>query len=109
MDIFGPARRITHANRNMMKAMCSIDLENNLDLHSAMDRQFVWNVLRVRKPKIVMSSAPCTFYSALNVMWNKKKRSLDQLMEDEAAADDLLDFSMAVAVHQHEHGICLLS
>eukprot|EP00971_Amphidinium_carterae_P194345 3856377-Amphidinium_carterae.2 len=66
-------------------------------------------LLRKCQPRVCIVSPPCTEFSALTHMWNRKKRSIEVNEQRMAVALLHLRFSMDICRLQHERGAGVVS
>lgn len=90
-----------------LRADLSIDLTTNYDLSKKPDRQQVREQLRKRKPRLLVTSPPCTKFSPMQNIRAYPERLVDEVGE----AVEHMNFSMEMLEEQldrrghglHEH------
>ena len=94
VELFSPPRLAPVARGRGLRAELSIDIKCGEDLYQPEFRRMLFMELERRRPKVVMDSAPCTFYSPLNRLFNLHKFSPAKmaLMQDEAESLNNLGF-----------------
>ncbi len=103
-ELFSPPRLTARASRFGLRAGLAYDLSSGTDLGTIEGRGEVWQYLGRFAPRIVVTSAPCTLYSLLTQLWNRKRMSREVWKQRRAHADSLMQFSMAVCRYQRDHG-----
>ncbi len=105
-ELFSPPRLLQHNRIGAfnLRPGRSFDLLEGCDLGTVEGRATVWRHLEVARPRVVITSAPCTMYSALMWMRNRRRMDTETYCRRRAAADELLTFSMQVCCHQHSCG-----
>ena len=83
MEIFCPPRIAPILKQKGFRAFLSIDISSGeqLDLSMSGDRGTCLHELRRRRPRVLLTSSPCRWFSKLMVMFNKQKigETLDSL------------------------------
>ena len=64
----------------------------------------VFRTIEQRRPKLLVTSPPCTMYSKLQRLWNVKKMSPEEYNRRKAIADEYLQFSHTCNKVQHNAG-----
>ena len=82
----------------------AIDLKTGWDLSTPEGRSNAMHAILAADPEVIISSPPCTRFSALTALWNNKKLPDDVVKKRDAEALDLFEFSMGLAHHQHGRG-----
>ena len=103
-EIFCPGRICPWIRAFGLRASMAIDIlvdPQNHDLRSPLNRTNILLELERRRPRVVLSCAPCTWYSELNRLWNQKRMSSDKAKDKEKEATVLFDFGMLVGRRQH--------
>lgn len=111
MELFSPPRVVPICMELGLRGGLSIDLETGFDLLQKSCREKVLLEVARRRPRVIISSAPCTWFSALMRMWNVKKMSEPVQLQREHEAVQLFEFGMEVGKQQllsnngfiHEH------
>ena len=115
VEIFSPPRLVAMAQRTgLLRAQLSVDLETGWDLSTFGDRSRVMHELQRRRPRALVTSAPCTWFSALMRLWNLKRMSTDQRRRAAQLAEELFDFGLMLfrwnilqgrkSLHEHPRG-----
>ena len=87
----------------------SVDIQNDgTDLSDPEHQHRIMSYIQRAKPKVTIISPPCTFYSQLNVLWNRKKRTPEENARAKLHADSMLHFGMRVGEAQvaFKRGFC---
>ncbi len=103
VELFSPPRLTARALSAGLLPGPAFDLLSGCDLSTVEGRASVWSCLEEQQPEIVVTSAPCTMYSALNRI-NVPRMDKTVYLSRRAAADSLLFFSLTVCTHQYDHG-----
>ena len=101
MELFSIARLALAARLRGLRADYSIDLNTGHDILDLDTRAEVWRILTTCKPKVLITSAPCTFWSRLMDLWNFRNMTEDDYQRRRRDAIILLNFSMACCKEQH--------
>ena len=83
---------------------CPFDLNVGKDLSQLEMRIEVCRVIEQRRPKILVTSPPCTMYSKLKRLWNVKEMSPEEYTRRKAIADEHLWFAHTCNKIQHNAG-----
>jgi hypothetical protein len=104
MELFSPPRLVPGCEERGLRTGPSVDLTTGYDLMLKVTRDEVLKDIERRRPKVLVSSAPCTWFSELMRLWNMKKMSEAERRRREHDACLLLDFSMYIGRLQVERG-----
>ena len=100
VELYSPPRVVAAAAARGLKADFSVDLCTGFDLSKAQDRQQVRQELQRRKPRLLVTSPPCTKFSPLQNL-----RENQELLEEELeSAIEHMDFSMDMLNEQVDRG-----
>ena len=91
LEVFGRTVSAIASRRGL--SSCPFDLKVGKDLSQLEMRSEVFRTIEQRRPKLLVTSPPCTMYSRLQRLWNVKKMSLEQYRRRKAIADEYLRFS----------------
>ena len=75
-----------------------------MDLSQLETRSEVFRTIEQRRPKLLVTSPPCTMYSKLQRLWNVKKMSPEEYNRRKAIADEYLQFAHTCNKVQHTAG-----
>ena len=104
VELFSPPRMVSRCARFGLRGSLSMDILTGYDFSRAEDRHRArWDIAR-RRPRFVMTCPPCTFYSTLQVLWNKKKVPRLVWLQRERYADVLLTFALEICQDQIDTG-----
>ena len=111
MEVFSVRRLLKFTQQLDIRGELSLDLKNGYDFTRQEACSRCWRLIESRRPRFIMSSAPCTMYSALQRMWNLKKMHPEKRQRKQLEADTLFDFGLKICDHQtrtdnhfgHEH------
>ena len=78
------------------------DLVDGVDLAEVHGRALVWSYLSVHRPRCVIVSPPCAYFSKLMHI-SKGKMRFGEYDRKLALGKELLYFAMAVCTYQHSH------
>ena len=104
VEIYSLPRLVPECVKRGLRATLSVDLATGYDLSKQSTRMLVKHEIRVRRPRALGLSSPCTMFSKLNRMWNKKKYSNEEWDARMNAAVIHLEFSMELAQEQVDGG-----
>ena len=104
VEIYSPPRLVPECVKRGLRATLSVDLATGYDLSKQSTRMLVKHEIRARRPRALGLSSPCTMFSELNRMWNKKKYSNEEWDARMNAAVIHLEFSMELAQEQVDGG-----
>ena len=104
VEIYSPPRLVPECVKRGLRATLSVDLATGYDLSKQSTRMLVKHEIRARRPRALGLSSPCTMFSKLNRMWNKKKYSNEEWDARMNAAVIHLEFSMELAQEQVDGG-----
>ena len=93
-EIFSPPRVCRHAKTLGLTAAFSHDLTTGVDMLTVEGRGQVYQDIIKYKPKLLISSPPCTWWSRMRSL-NLRHLSPQEFDDKDRAAKTLLDFSMA--------------
>ena len=110
VEIFSMPRVVPIARAAGLRAELSVDIHNSCDLTKNICRAWLLCQIEARRPRVVISSPPCTMHSQLMFM-NMNRMDPADLRERMETAMSLLEFSFQVARMQeaahrsfvHEH------
>ena len=103
-ELFSPPRLIPLCRKRGLRGEFSADLKTGWNFLRSSDRLRCLHELAVRRPKILMNSSPCTFYSALQRLWNHKKLSPPVLAQRKEEATTLMNFALLCLEQQLARG-----
>ena len=111
LEVFSPPRLVPICVQKGLTGTLSIDLTTGFDLMKQEVRDWVLEQIDVRRPAFVITSAPCTWFSALNRLYNMGKMKPEKKALKEREAEMLFEFGLdccktqAVAhrFYLHEH------
>ena len=104
VELFSPPRMVSRCARFGLRGSLSMDILTGYDFSRAEDRHRArWDIAR-RRPRFVMTCPPCTFYSTLQVLWNKKKVPRLVWLQRERYANVLLTFALKICQDQIDTG-----
>ena len=73
-EIFSPPRLTSWGTRSgLLRGNLAVDLETGWDLSCPTVRSQLFRVLAARRPRVLFFAPPCTWFSPLTRMWNKKR------------------------------------
>ena len=104
VEIYSLPRLVPECVKRGLRATLSVDLATGYDLSKQSTRMLVKHEIRARRPRALGLSSPCTMFSELNRMWNKKKYSNEEWDARMNAAVIHLEFSMELAQEQVDGG-----
>ncbi len=96
LELFSPPRVAAYLRGLGYRAGLSADLTTGWNFTHADTRQALRFQLAARRPRVVLTSPPCTWYSALNVLWNIPKMDPEVAARRAEHAHMLFDFAMEV-------------
>ena len=102
LEVFGRTVSATASRRGL--GSCPFDLKDGKDLSQLEMRIEVFRVIEQRRPKLLVTSPPCTMYSKLQRLWNIKKMSPEEYTRRKAIADEYLWFAHTCNKIQHNAG-----
>ena len=102
LEVFGRTVSAIASRRGLRS--CPFDLKVGKDLSQLETRCEVFRTMEQRRPKLLVTSPPCTMYSRLQRLWNVKKMSPEQYSRRKAIADEYLRFSHTCNKLQHNAG-----
>ena len=102
LEVFGRTASATASRRGL--GSCPFDLKVGKDLSQLEMRIEVFRMIERRRPKLLVTSPPCTMYSRLQRLWNVKKMSPEVYMRRKAIADEYLRFAHTCNKIQHNAG-----
>ena len=100
VEIYSPPRVVEAAAARGLRADLSIDLTTGYDLNNGQVRQQVREEVRKRKPRLLVTTPPCTKFSLLQNLRRYPERLDDELKE----AINHVDFSMELQEDQIDRG-----
>ena len=102
LEVFGRTVSAIASRRGL--SSCPFDLKVGKDLSQLETRSEVFRTIEQRRPKLLVTSPPCTMYSKLQRLWNVKKMSPEEYNRRKAIADEYLQFSHTCNKVQHNAG-----
>ena len=102
LEVFGRTVSAIASRRGL--SSCPFDLKVGKDLSQLETRSEVFRAIEQRRPKLLVTSPPCTMYSRLQRLWNIKKMSPEEYNRRKAIADEYLQFSHTCNKVQHNAG-----
>ena len=102
LEVFGRTVSAIASRRGL--SSCPFDLKVGKDLSQLEMRIEVFRMIEHRRPKLLVTSPPCTMYSRLQRLWNIKKMSPEVYMRRKATADEYLRFAHTCNKIQHNAG-----
>ena len=103
-ELYSPPRMVPRCARFGLRGSLSMDLNTGYDLFCSEGKQRArWEVAR-RRPRFLMNCPPCTYYSKIQILWNKKKIPRSLWIQRENYADTLLKFAMDMCQGQIDTG-----
>ena len=79
VELFSPPRVVPACAALGLAAGISVDIQNDgTDLSDPEHQHRIMSYIQRVKPKVTIISPPCTFYSQLTVLWNRKKRTPEE-------------------------------
>ena len=102
LEVFGRTVSAYAQRRGLIS--CPFDLKVGKDLSQFETRHEVFRAIEHRRPKLVVTSPPCTMYSRLQRLWNIKKMPLEEYNSRKAIADEYLEFAHTCNKIQHSAG-----
>ena len=102
LEVFGRTVSAIASRRGLFS--CPFDLKVGKDLSQLETRSEVFRAIEQRRPKLLVTSPPCTMYSRLQRLWNIKKMSPEEYNRRKAIADEYLQFSHTCNKVQHNAG-----
>ena len=104
IELFSPPRSVEACEALSLSCGPSFDLCTGWDLAQPSTQSQVLSMIKEHAPRMVIMSAPCTEFSAITRMWNRKRRSREENAQRLHHARVLLGFSMVVAKQQMDMG-----
>ena len=102
LEVFGRTVSAIASRRGLFS--CPFDLKVGKDLSQLEMRSEVFRTIEQRRPKLLVTSPPCTMYSKLQRLWNVKKMSPEEYNRRKAIADEYLQFAHTCNKVQHTAG-----
>ena len=102
LEVFGRTVSAIASRRGL--SSCPFDLKVGKDLSQLEMRSEVFRTIEQRRPKLLVTSPPCTMYSKLQRLWNVKKMSPEEYNRRKAIADEYLQFAHTCNKVQHAAG-----
>ena len=102
LEVFGRTVSATASRRGLRS--CPFDLKVGKDLSQLDMRIEVFRMIEQRRPKLLVTSPPCTMYSKLQRLWNIKRMSPEEYTRRKAIADEYLRFAHTCNKIQHNAG-----
>ena len=103
VEVYSPPRVLEHATRLGLRGNLSADLETGWDLTKVQDRTSLMIQIKARRPKTLILSPPCTWFSTLmQLNWAKIPQEKRETLLREAILH--LEFSLLLADYQQSCG-----
>ena len=102
LEVFGRTVSAIASRRGLFS--CPFDLKVGKDLSQLETRSEVFRAIEHRRPKLLVTSPPCTMYSEMMRLWNIKKMPPEEYNRRKAIADEYLQFSHTCSKVQHNAG-----
>lgn len=103
MEIYSPPRMVPFATALGMRASLSVDILTGWNLLNVESRMALVQEIKQRRPRVLMMSPPCTWFSGLmNLNWGKIKPVLREQAFQDATLH--LEFCMLLADLQESQG-----
>ena len=102
LEVFGRTVSAIASRRGL--SSCAFDLKVGKDLSQLETRSEVFRTIEQRRPKLLVTSPPCTMYSKLQRLWNVKNMSPEEYNRRKAIADEYLWFAHTCNKIQHNAG-----
>ena len=103
VEVFSPPRMSKEARNYGVESGGAFDLTEGYDFRRAADRQFVVDIIRVKKPALVILSPSCT-ESSVSCSLSNFPRDPDKVRAEEEETQQLTEFAVQVAMLQLEAG-----
>ena len=104
LELFSPPRVVPRCKEQGLRAVMSIDLVTGFDLLTLDGRQRAMHEVTKRRPTVIISSPPCTWFSAITQMWNAKRFSRLKVDYMRRTGMTLYKFGLEVGRHQSDRG-----
>ena len=101
-EVFSPPRVVPVAQSEGLRGNWSFDLDTGYDLTLDSSQSAMWEIIETSKPKVVIISPPCTFYSSANRVWNRGRIPPAQWERRRVHADTMLHLAMQICQYQHD-------
>ncbi len=82
----------------------SVDLKTGYDLVQPSVQQQIWHEIKRRRPRVIVSSPPCTLFSVLMRLWNAKRMKPEIRKQRMNDANVMYSFSLEAGKHQVARG-----
>lgn len=102
-DVYSPPRIILEARRQGLKGSIALDLSTGWDFRIAFHRRQVLQLIRDRRPAVLILSPPCRTFSPLQNL-SIHKRDPTIVAENQEDGDLHLDLSVTLAELQDDNG-----
>ena len=102
LEVFGRTVSAIASRRGL--GSCPFDLKVGKDLSQLEMRIEVFRMIEQHRPKLLVTSPPCTMYSKLQRLWNIKRMSPEDYARRKAIADEYLWFAHTCNKIQHNAG-----
>ena len=102
LEVFGRTVSAIASRRGL--GSCPFDLKVGKDLSQLEMRIEVFRMIEQRRPKLLVTSPPCTMYSKLQRLWNIKRMPPGEYTRRKAIADEYLWFAHTCNKIQHNAG-----
>ena len=111
VELFSPPRVVPACARLGLRAELSMDVLTGYNFLTDEAIRRADHELERRRPRVLLNSSPCTWYSILTELWNKKKLSPAEVAHKSAEANRLFEFGIERCERQvlggngaiHEH------
>ena len=111
VELFSPPRVVPACARLGLRAELSMDVLTGYNFLTDEAIRRADHELERRRPRVLLNSSPCTWFSILTELWNKKKLSPDEIAHRSAEAYRLFEFGIERCERQvlggngaiHEH------
>ena len=102
-EVYSPPRITLEARRQGLKGSIALDLSTGWDFRIASHRRQALQLIRDRRPAVLILSPPCRTFSPLQNL-SIHKRDPTVVAEDQEEGDLHLDFSVTLAELQDDNG-----
>ena len=102
-EVYSPPRITKEAKKQGLKGQIALDLSTGWDFRRREHRQQALQLIAKRRPAVLLLSPPCTTFSPLRRLTNKK-RDAAQVQAEEDEGDLHMDFSASLAEMQKREG-----
>ena len=102
-EVYSPPRITKEAHKQGLKGSIALDLTTGWDFRIPSHRKQALQLVRDRRPAVLILSPPCKTFSPLQNL-SSFKRDPEVVAEEQAEGDMHLDFSMTLAELQDDNG-----